>query len=124
MRGMSVRRTLRGVTVHWVAFLRVNDESAARKLLTRIETRLAVPLDAGEIERYWKDASLYRCTFTTALHAENPATALHAVLGMAARLAPSWHVNSLPPSDNLAGWTNEPGIAVAGVTSVGFDLGQ
>jgi hypothetical protein len=109
------------VTAAWVAFLRVGDERAARKLILRLQETLAVPLELGAVEKYWKDTSLYRCTFTTEVEAEDRATAIYAVLRTARRLAPGWFVNNLPPSDGLDGWASEM-IAVAGVTEIGFSL--
>ena len=54
-------------TVTWTAFLRVNDEATSQRLLTRVQDALGVEITVGNVERYWKDESLYRCTFTTPL---------------------------------------------------------
>jgi hypothetical protein len=109
------------VIASWVAFLRVKDSGAARKLLFRIQEALDMPIELGEVEQYWKDTSLYRCTFTTAINAVDSPRAVHEVLAAAGRLAPGWHVNNLPPTGPFEGWTDGH-IVVAGVTSLGFSL--
>lgn len=107
----------------WVAFLRVKDADAAHKLLFRIQDALGVPMDLGQVEKYFKDTSLYRCTFSTAVEARDSAAALQEVLTAAGRLAPGWHVNNLPPGAPFEGWANDH-IVVAGVTSLGFSLNE
>lgn len=54
-------------TVTWTALLRVDDDGTAKRLITRLQDALGVAIEVGVVERYWKDESLYRCTFTTPL---------------------------------------------------------
>jgi hypothetical protein len=109
------------VTASWVAFLRAKDPDAARKLLFRIQDALGVPMNLDVVEPYTKDTSLYRCTFTTTVEANDSADAVHEVLTAAGRLAPGWYVNNLPPHEPFEGWVNDH-IVVSGVTSLGFVL--
>lgn len=80
-----------------------------------------MPIELGEVEQYAKDTSLYRCTFTTPIHAFDSADAIQEVLAAAGRLAPSWHVNNLPPGEPFEGWADSH-IVVSGVTSLAFSL--
>ena len=107
-------------TVTWTGFLRVNDDATAQRLLTRVQDALRVEITVGNVERYWKDESLYRCTFTTPLPSEQGSATADA-LALAGRLAPGWHVTDLAPDTPISGTTSD-GIVVSGVTWLGFDL--
>jgi hypothetical protein len=113
--------TERAPSLSWVAFLRVGDEAAANKLIFRIRERLNLEMQLGEVERYWKDDTLYRCTFDTPLERDGGAALADEVLAVAQRLAPMWQVNGLAADGSLEGLATEQ-IAVSGVTWLSFAL--
>ena len=104
----------------WTALLRVNADATAQRLLKRVEDALGVRIKIDEVERYWKDESLYRCTFTTPLPSEQGSPTADA-LALAGRLAPGWYVTDVAPDTSISG-TASDGFGVSGVTWVGFDL--
>lgn len=104
----------------WSTFLKVKDEATAQRLLSRLEEALGVELEAREVERYWKDHSLYRCTFTTPLPPVGGNRTAD-VLALAGRVAPGWYVNGLMPDTPISG-TATDSIVVSGVTWLSFDL--
>ncbi len=108
-------------TVTWTALLRVDDEGTAQRLLTRLQSALGVEIEVGDVERYWKDETLYRCMFTTPLPNVGEGSPTADVLTLAGRVAPSWHVRDLAPDTPISG-TTDAGIVVSGVTWLGFDL--
>ena len=108
-------------TVTWSAFLRVKDSATAQRLLARLQDTLGAELVVGEVERYWKDESLYRCTFTTPLPRLADGNPTTDVLALAGRVAPGWYVTGLLPDTLISGTTSD-GIVVSGVTWLSFDL--
>jgi hypothetical protein len=113
--------TDRRPSLSWVGLLRVNDEGAANKLIFRIRERLNLEMQLGEVEKYWKDETLYRCTFDTRFQDDVRVDLADEVLEIAQRLAPMWHVSGLARKGNLEGVAAD-GIAVSGVTWLSFAL--
>lgn len=105
----------------WVALLRVSDEDAANKLIFRIRERLNLEMQLGEAERYWKDDTLYRCTFDTPVPEDTMAGLVGSVLAVAQRLAPTWHVSGLAREGNIEGIATD-GIVVSGVNWLSFSV--
>ena len=108
--------------VAWTVLLRVGDEGAATKLLFRLQECLGGDVELGDVVRYWKDESLYSCTFDTPLPTDSGFEVVSAVLEMAGALAPSWEVSGLTePAATLEGVAVR-GFAVSGVTWASFSL--
>lgn len=103
------------VSIAWAALLRVSSEEQANKLIVRIHERLDLPMDLGEIERYWRDETLYRCSFSTRIPDVDEAALVGSALAIAQRLAPGWHVSGAIADGNLEAVAST-GIAVPGVT--------
>jgi hypothetical protein len=105
--------------IAWVVMLKAKDEGSARKLLSRIQERLGCDMHLGEIARYWKDESLYRCEFELPLPADVVGVA-DGALAHATTLAPSWEVMNVVDG-GLSGVASS-GFTVAGVTWASFDV--
>lgn len=73
----------------------------------------------GEVARYWKDESLYRCEFASPLPAEVVGVA-DGALARATTLAPSWVVMGVVDG-GLSGVASS-GFHVAGLTWASFDV--
>ena len=107
--------------IGWTAMLRVSDEGAASKLLCRLHEQLGLPMKAEETERYWKDETLYRCTFVTPLPESAAEFGSDCVLDLAQRLAPGWHVSGRFIDGSLEGVADR-GIRVPGVSWLHFSI--
>jgi hypothetical protein len=105
--------------MEWVVMLRASDEGSARKLLFRIQEWLGCELHLGDVGRYWKDTSVYRCEFETPLSDGVPGVA-DAALSQAARLAPSWEISGV--TDGGLSGVADSGFAVSGLTWASFDI--
>ena len=117
----SVR--LVGYGVAWTTILRAKNEESVRKLVRRLQEVLCVDLDLGDVERYWKDESQYRCFFRTPLPSLSEEGPTASVLALAGRVAYAWHVNGLAPGTPIEGVATErDGIRVSGVTFLSFSL--
>jgi hypothetical protein len=106
-------------SIAWVALLRANDQGGANKLIFRLRERLNLEMHLSEVERYWQDETLYRCTFDTPVPEDPTAGLVGAALAIAQRLAPSWQVSGSVGEGNMEGIATE-GIAVSGVTWLSF----
>ena len=105
----------------WQAVLRVKDERAASKLLSRIGDRLELPISVDTVEPHRHDTSLYRCFFSTPVPGMPDEDGADAILDSIGRLAPRWDIGGSVRGKTLNGLATD-GISVAGVTWVNFDV--
>jgi hypothetical protein len=113
--------------IHWQAFLQVSSREKAERLLSRLGQAIGQEIPIGECERYWKDASLCRVTFTSWLPGADLAPAVVEMLRVASQIAGRWIVGAPQLYEGgqweFAGTAVNQTIAIPGVTDIDFRVG-
>src|SRR5262245_35326538 len=114
--------------IRWQVFLKVSSREKADRLLKEVARAIGREITLLECEPYWKDKSLFGATFSSSIDSEECAPAVLEALQTCGRLARSWTVG--PPQFyeggrwEFSGGATSPGIKLAGVTHIDFQVGN
>ena len=112
-------------TLRWRAYLRASHEPAARKLLERLFDALELEFETQELEKYWKDNSLYVARGAAPFPIAAPDGAVFALLKRLGAVTRSTNV-SAPSSFDGGRWSFNAfvaeGGAIPGVEMVDLEL--
>jgi hypothetical protein len=123
-RGKATFRKLASFEIRWTAFLRVNSEKKAKKVLHRINEAIGSQIEVIECGKYWKDQSLFKAYFRIGLVCSEIADAVFETLQICRNLASHWTVST--PSEykderwEFNGFTHE--VSLTSVESMDFHL--
>jgi hypothetical protein len=106
--------------IHWTFFLQVKSKAKCEAMAKKLSSTLEMHCINPEMEKYWKDESLFRATAATDL----PATTgpdLHRTMATANLIATHWTVGRFDSENwQLYGHVADGTIHIAGVTFATF----
>jgi hypothetical protein len=124
---LSQGKTMRN-QIRWQVFLNANSREKADRLLQQFARALGQEIAVLECERYWKDKSLFRATFTSPLVNEDCLAAVSETLQFCWRIARSWTIGAPQTYDGgrweFLGGAAEKAVLLPGVTEVDFQAGN
>lgn len=112
--------------VLWNIFVDANSDQKCRKLLSKVEQAIGIPLAEAKIEKYWKDKTRFKIQAVSRIDVPSNKDGFFTVMTKAGHLSRAWVISA--PAEDLPlefSGTSQPGSGlIPGIDSVFFEVAK